>query len=293
MIAPSPSEVSVTLEASSGNLDPESLTLGVGETEAFATLSGNLIGDFTVTASSDNLGSVSFTATVKPTVSGVDVSVTVSSDNPQASDFKIRLDDTVSEVISSAVQTDDFITVKAFGQPGQSAFFNISNGFATDIEMVESDPGTYTGEQLLRGEITDGRYDLTVTIGTGETTSELVFDGPLAFVPDPNLRSALESALGKGFGAVITDAELEELTDIDATDLIISDLTGIESCTSLVTLNLTGSTLSYDIYSQGIEELEDRGLTVTYTKPEDHIVTTVNGLLVFIPDRYLQYQLSE
>ncbi len=57
--------------------------------------------------------------------------------------------------------------------------------------------------------------------------------GDLVSIPDPNLRSAVEAALSKGPGAVITAAEMAKLENIVADEAGISDLTGLEAATKL------------------------------------------------------------
>ena len=57
-------------------------------------------------------------------------------------------------------------------------------------------------------------------------------------IPDPNLRAALEEALGKASGATITRADMLTLTELDAIDRGIQDLTGIEFATNLTRLGL-------------------------------------------------------
>ena len=57
-------------------------------------------------------------------------------------------------------------------------------------------------------------------------------------IPDPNLRAKIESALGKASGAPITAADMATLTELNARDASISDLTGLEFATNLTTLRL-------------------------------------------------------
>ena len=57
-------------------------------------------------------------------------------------------------------------------------------------------------------------------------------------IPDPNLRAAIETALGKASGDPITADEMAALTRLEAPNANISDLTGLEAATNLTTLNL-------------------------------------------------------
>ena len=58
-------------------------------------------------------------------------------------------------------------------------------------------------------------------------------------IPDSNLRAAVEKALGKASGATITADEMASLTNLEARNANISDLTGLEYATNLITLDLS------------------------------------------------------
>ncbi len=47
-------------------------------------------------------------------------------------------------------------------------------------------------------------------------------------IPDPKLRTAIETALGKASGAAITADEMGTLKELNARDASISNLTGLE-----------------------------------------------------------------
>ena len=59
-----------------------------------------------------------------------------------------------------------------------------------------------------------------------------------ADIPDPNLRDAIENALGKASGATITADDMATLTGLEARNANISDLTGLEGATNLTALVL-------------------------------------------------------
>lgn len=63
-------------------------------------------------------------------------------------------------------------------------------------------------------------------------------------IPDSNLHAVIESALGKELGAPITVADMETLTDLEAEDASISDLTGLEFAINLTWLNLGYNSVS-------------------------------------------------
>ena len=59
-----------------------------------------------------------------------------------------------------------------------------------------------------------------------------------ADISDPNLRQAVEAALGKPSGATITKAEMGTLTELSAPNADITDLTGLEAAVNLQRLYL-------------------------------------------------------
>ena len=57
-------------------------------------------------------------------------------------------------------------------------------------------------------------------------------------IPDPNLRAAIATQLGKPSGATITTADIANLTELTARNASIRDLTGLEAATNLTVLHL-------------------------------------------------------
>ena len=98
----------------------------------------------------------------------------------------------------------------------------------------------------------NGQAESTLTLGPkrGTTTVEVSatgIEGPVTFnavaevpvdIPDPNLRAAIENALGKASGAPITASEMQILTHLEARNVNIGDLTGLELATNLTRLSL-------------------------------------------------------
>jgi outer membrane protein assembly factor BamB/Leucine-rich repeat (LRR) protein len=94
---------------------------------------------------------------------------------------------------------------------------------------------------------TDGAFESSPAIGSDGTVYVGSLDSYLyAFapetpgtgtIPDPNLEAAIRTAIGKPTGP-ITEEDLAVLTMIDASELGISDITGIEHCVNLQTLDL-------------------------------------------------------
>ena len=69
-------------------------------------------------------------------------------------------------------------------------------------------------------------------------------DGGPVNIPDANLRAVIAEALGKASGATITEAEMAALTELEARDQGIRDLTGLEFATNLTRLQLGLNNLS-------------------------------------------------
>ena len=67
-------------------------------------------------------------------------------------------------------------------------------------------------------------------------TLPLTATAQVVSIPDPNLRAAIEEALGKASGATITTADMAKLTKLEAANSNISDLTGLEFATNLKSL---------------------------------------------------------
>ncbi len=63
-------------------------------------------------------------------------------------------------------------------------------------------------------------------------------------IPDANFRTAIEDALHKPAGAIITSADMETLTSLEGGRANIRDLTGLELATNLTELHLSHNQLS-------------------------------------------------
>ena len=104
----------------------------------------------------------------------------------------------------------------------------------------------------------NGRAQSTLTLGTnlGTNTVEVSaarIEGTVTFnavaeaaidIPDPNLRAAIEEALGKTSGAPITADEMATLTRLEVPEAGISNLIGLEGATNLIDLHLWRNSVS-------------------------------------------------
>merc|ERR1711958_40394 len=69
----------------------------------------------------------------------------------------------------SPAKSGKSINVTATGKPLAAATFSISGDVVIDASMTESttEAGTYSGSYTVTDVVTDGSYDVTVTIGAG------------------------------------------------------------------------------------------------------------------------------
>ena len=100
-------------------------------------------------------------------------------------------------------------------------------------------------------------------------------DAPVA-IPDANLRSAIEAALGKARGAPITKAEMATLRELQAKRAGISDLTGLEFATNLTELDLWANNISDVSALSGLTNLI--GLSLWRTNLTDAALPALSGL---------------
>ena len=102
-----------------------------------------------------------------------------------------------------------------------------------------------------------------VSVGfTAVTFDETVNSDTSVNIPDPNLRAAVEAALGKTSGATITASDMATLTRLEARSSNISDLTGLEGATNLTWLYLPKNTISDISPVAGLTKLIELDLAV-------------------------------
>ena len=94
--------------------------------------------------------------------------------------------------------------------------------------------------------------------------------GDLVSIPDPNLRAAVEAALGKVPGAVITGGDMARLERIEADERGISDLRGLEAATNLEEIEFRRNSISDLSPLRGLTQLNNiklRGNRITDVSP--------------------------
>ena len=89
-------------------------------------------------------------------------------------------------------------------------------------------------------------------------------------IPDVNLRAAVESALGKSAGALITVADMVRLTRLEADEAGITNLTGLEAATRLERIEFRRNAISDLSPLAGLTQLNNiklRGNRITDVSP--------------------------
>ena len=109
-----------------------------------------------------------------------------------------------------------------------------SDGRAESVLTLGPDPGTNTVEVAV-SRIQERQTAKAI----GELPSIAKVD-----IPDPNLRVAIEQALGIASGGTITDRGMAALTTLKARDSNISNLTGLEYAANLKQLDLSRNSIS-------------------------------------------------
>ena len=120
----------------------------------------------------------------------------------------------------------------------------LHNNFISDISPLVANTGLGRGDTVL----VEGNLLNPVSINTHIPTLisrgvRVDFD-KLVDIPDSNLRTAIEKALGKASGAPITTEDMKHLPQLIAPNASITDLTGLEGATNLTLLELGNNFIS-------------------------------------------------
>ena len=123
---------------------------------------------------------------------------------------------------------------------------DLSNNSISDISPLVSNTGLRDGDWVnVKGNPLNA-VSINTHIPTLQSRGVAVeFDPPQTVnIPDANLRAKIESALGKASGATITATDMAGLTGLNARSANISNLTGLEHATNLISLYLGNNSIS-------------------------------------------------
>jgi hypothetical protein len=114
-------------------------------------------------------------------------------------------------------------------------------------------------EQLSDGSWNGDPYTTAVTVRALASVlgSDPVGLDTLIYIPDANLRGAINMMLGKNWMDSLNAGELSSLTYLDATSMYITDLTGLEAAVNLVSADLAGNSISDISPLTGLQNLTD------------------------------------
>ena len=151
---------------------------------------------------------------------------------------------------------------------------DLHNGFPREGVAVSFTVTAGDGSLSVEHTTTDGqgRAESTLTLGPNhevnivevsaggiqQRTSFTAVAGDSVAIPDPHLRVIIETKLGKRSGEPIAPAEMMTLFGLDAPNANISDLTGLQTATNLVFLDLGTEYIEAErrtINSNSIEDL--------------------------------------
>ena len=173
---------------------------------------------------------------------------------------------------------------EAFQNPVDAAHAAAAVGLGTEafLEKIRENPSLQRlGLSALESENGDVKRDAW-TSNFADVISAIYFDYPVPplppdprpipgpfDIPDANLRTAIEEALGKAPGTV-TEADMSKLTRIDADDAGIRDLTGLEAATRLERIEFRHNSISDLSPLAGLTRLNNiklRGNRITDVSP--------------------------
>ena len=175
---------------------------------------------------------------------------------------------------------------EVFEQPLAAADAAAALGLKTEVlvqQIQEKQSLQNLGLTALLGDGTINRdtwtaqfVDIVDAINSDDSTVDPTPDdsdipiGNVAYIPDPNLLTAIANALGKPNASTITITEMETLTILIADDAGIRDLTGLEKATKLQRIELRRNAITELTPLAGLIRLNNiklRGNNITDVSP--------------------------
>ena len=233
-----------------------------------------------------NSGNTVYTATITPTASGsvtIGVAANVATDaannqNTAATSKTVTVSvDTIAPGVTvsvpSGVQNGRFSVTITFTE-AVSDFVQSEvslRGSAASITSWRANSGntvyTATITPTASGSVTIGvaanvATDAANNANTAATSKTVTVNipapipDPSTWMPDANLRAAVQSALSLGNNDTLTQAGMANLTGLTARNAQISNLTGLEHATNLTSLDLRDNTIGNISALSGLTDLE-------------------------------------
>ena len=120
----------------------------------------------------------------------------------------------------------------------------LHNNSISDISPLVANTGLGPGDVIIVNGNPLNNASINTHIPTLISRGVRVDFDKLVDIPDSNLRTAIEKALGKASGVTITTEDMANLTVLHALFANISDLTGLEHATNLTLLTLSDNSIS-------------------------------------------------
>ena len=120
----------------------------------------------------------------------------------------------------------------------------LHNNSISDISPLVANTGLGPGDVIIVNGNPLNNASINTHIPTLISRGVRVDFDKLVDIPDSNLRTAIEKALGKASGVTITTEDMKHLPQLIAPNASITDLTGLEGATNLTLLELGNNFIS-------------------------------------------------
>ena len=164
-------------------------------------------------------------------------------------------------------------TVKLWDVASGANFATLGNTSGVNSLSFSSD-----GVTLASGTA-EGMIELWDTSGLIRERLEAVAE---IDIPDPNLRAAIATALGKPQSASIVRGNMATLTWLEASKAGINNLTGLEGSTNLTSLNLWGNNISDISAVAGLTNLRTLNLAINSVSDISAVAGLTNLTRLFL-----------
>ena len=180
-------------------------------------------------------------------------------------EFDNRVATTLLRISGVITESDNVLTVEVGDSNGRAfegvpVTFTVTSGGGTlSVTSTATDEKGRAQSTLTLGSDGENRVKVSA-VGTEQTAtfSDVVEDG--VYIPDPNLRAAIEDALGVTSGSPISSEQMATLTYLRARDASIGVLIGLEFATDLTELRLGNNGITDISPLSGLTNLRTLGL---------------------------------
>ena len=205
----------------------------------------------------------------------------------QAKGVEVKFDNrtvtTLLNISGVITASDNILTVEVRDSNGRIfegvpvTFAVISGGGTLSVTNTTTDKKGRAQSRLTLGKESNRVTVSTVGAEQTATFSDVAEAG--VHIPDPNLRAAIEDALGVKSGSPISPEEMATLTYLRAREASIGVLIGLESATNLTELRLGRNSVTDISPLSGLTNLRTLGLSNNGIKDLSALVSVLSGLI--------------